>query len=512
MEKKFRNIYKYKNLIFVIFSILSVCFISEIAFWVQNYTSEDTKIYLTSGHMMHSNLIPYHDFYEQKGILWQFLFYIITWFGQDKLVLTIIEIILLYCFINIFEKIRKLIAPNLNFWLSTLLAILIYFLNGKTILPEKYCEILFLYTLYILLDFKNSTKKQHNIRLILMSIFSTFLLLSKFTLVAFLLPWYIYLLIIRIKNKEFKTLFMDILISLISPLIIFGLLLIYFLKTNSFNDFINVYLNWSLKYYKNSAFSTNNIGLYLSSVFKNIISIYFSSTPLFFGFIISLLVLIWTKTLDLIKKIALFVSLFISFILIFGTGPIIAYYAIVYKPLFVFLLISICSLNNKVLWKFKKLKLNQLNYIWILLLLLLLPLTRNSQIWLTQEDTNSKKITVYNTYCKQISEEQKKQNLTKINDTLFINVNLFNEYINCNSTPLVYWYHSPNFTDKQKRKEISKIRENYIKDKKFRNVIFSPDPNLKPELEIQRFTKIALENGYIIKSNQIKTAIWFIKK
>ena len=216
--------------------------------------ARDASAYAYMGTLFFEGKIPYVDGWDHKGIslyLINALGYLIGF--KNYVGIRILELLLIaFSFLNIYKTLSIKYSKKIAFIaVSFGLLSLKYFFDGGN-LTEEYGAIFVLLSLSLLL------KKEHRT---LDYLIIGFLFIINFTIRANLISFWIamffaFILFYLFKKKEFQKLIIIFLKIGLGIVIGCSFLAIYFLLTNSFNDFYNAAFTYNFSYAKQSLVAT----------------------------------------------------------------------------------------------------------------------------------------------------------------------------------------------------------------------------------------------------------------
>lgn len=285
----------------------------------------DSSVFRYIGTVMAEDKTPYVDVFDHKGIL----LYMINYFGiilNEKVGIWIIEIIMLFCSLVFSYKLARLFTNKFNSIIATIISFipLVYTFEGGN-LTEEYAILFIMISLYL---FTRDLKKYNLIKLNSAFIIGTCLgavLLLRPNMIAIWVCMAIYLLIIYLKEKEYKELF-KIIGSFVSGIIVsITPFIIYLVYNGAFNDFINQYLLFNFKYSSRETANT------LISTFNFFIE---NCKYVYLVLFIYILKIIRDKNKNGLMCFYI-ASLLLSFILIIMPKNLYAHYGMVIIPTFV---------------------------------------------------------------------------------------------------------------------------------------------------------------------------------
>lgn len=241
---------KNKPLIFILFAIFFVISNSTITL-----SDGDSQIFLTIGKFWAQGKIPYADLFDHKGpfIFWiDMLSFIFT---KSRYGVLFFEILSISITVFFFDKIAYLYTKNdkksIIFSIFSLLFLTLTFEGGN--LTEEYCLPFLTVSLYFTLQFiekyKTRVSFNHNLKhAFFYGITFSICLLTRVTNAISLALSILIIMILLIKEKNFKNLFNNMFSFILGFSIIFLPFAIYFKANNIFYEFLEGTLLFNTKY------------------------------------------------------------------------------------------------------------------------------------------------------------------------------------------------------------------------------------------------------------------------
>ena len=216
------------------------------------YLSTDVAVWTNIAKGMEQGKIIYKDIFDHKGPLLYF-FYYLGYIIANQFGIWILDFIFNTITIFMIYLISKLIINDKRKFFIVIAVNMLFMMNlcYENPCTESIALPFILIALYEGLKFiinSNSFKKKETI---LTSISFSIVLLLRQNLLLFWVLFYVYLFIKLIKEKKIKQLLKIVICSILGVSIFLISLIIYFIKNNAFNDFINGYLIFNLKYLSN---------------------------------------------------------------------------------------------------------------------------------------------------------------------------------------------------------------------------------------------------------------------
>ena len=217
----------------------------------------DLALFYTAGVSMKRGLVLYKDLFDHKGPYVFILYYLASLIGESHHIGLYIFFSIFYSIIAIFiYKIIFIYTENRNISFLASLTTFLYMFNDFTSYANMSAEhSTYLYVVLSMYLFLKNRKEHYDgkktndyINIFLIGILAGIILMVKMNNVLMVLPIAIIYLIDIIKNKNYIKIFYMMVFGLIG--VIVGVLpgLIYIIKNNAFNDFVETYLVFNTKY------------------------------------------------------------------------------------------------------------------------------------------------------------------------------------------------------------------------------------------------------------------------
>lgn len=343
----------------------------------------DADVYSYMGRLIVDGYIPYVDGWDHKGISLYFINAIGYLIGFKSILgIRILELILiLYAFSKIFTILSVKFSEIISFIACGIgMLTMKYFLQGGN-MTEEYGAIFTLIAISLLLKEKMKTLDYAIIGA---------LFVINFTIRANLISFWVALFLMYFAQTVFriiplKTFLLNMLKMAYGGVTIVVLLLIYFLTTNSLQDFIDAAFVFNFSY-SNSTFYSTLIAIFMS------MKKYYLALILVCAFALSLIRFFKDKT----RKLELLLLLWIPIELYFGnvSNRMYGHYFLMWVPL-VILSMSVILSTLRAQYKFSKQKLLLVSS-GIVVLCYFMPSYMVIKDWqrviFGQEETNGKKV------------------------------------------------------------------------------------------------------------------------
>ena len=248
--------YNYKNLIIyiilIIFAILISLQSSISPIYSNGYISIDVSVWTNIANRMSHGQIMYKDFFDHKGPILYFLYYLGYLFGEYlgiwmlDLICNIINVLIIY-------KISKLILKN-KVKSLIVVAICTCFMCGLCIenpCTESLSLPIILISLYEFTKYTLNIKKFSRKESLCTGICFAIVLLLRPNIATLWVVYYIYIFVKLVREKEVKHLIQVIVFSITGVIIVFLPIILYLIKNTAFIDFINTYIVFNFKYANN---------------------------------------------------------------------------------------------------------------------------------------------------------------------------------------------------------------------------------------------------------------------
>ena len=255
MKEFWKKIINKDILIYIILIIFAMLISLHSSIYPVNengYISTDVSIWINIAKKMSHGEIMYLDFFDHKGPILYFIYYIGYILGKN-LGIWMIDVICNAINVLMIYKISKSILKNKNKALI-ITAICMCYLSHLCI--ENPCTESIALP-FILISFYQFTKFTINIRdfkqkeSLCTGISLAIVLLLRPNLIALWIIYYLYFFIKLIKAKEIKHLQQIVTFSIIGVIIVFLPVIFYLIINRAFTDFINTYLIFNLEYASN---------------------------------------------------------------------------------------------------------------------------------------------------------------------------------------------------------------------------------------------------------------------
>ncbi len=312
---------------------------------------DDPNCFFTVGKSMVNGKVLYHDIFEQKGPLLYMLHeltYLIS--GTTFLGVYVVEIIACFATLVLSAKIIRLFCEGSVVFAVYPLATLIYsslsFCSGDS--AEEFCLPLIEYCFYVGMKALKTDKKITPLQALFCGVTLGVVLWVKFTMLGFYIGFILAFVVLYIRQKQIKEIFISALSMLVGVLISTIPVIIYFAKYNAFNDLFEVYFYDNLFLYSTGS-NTNPLFKAIINLFMGLAAFAGYHT---FGFLLLIFGFIMLIKHKEKKLLFLFSCLVVStFFFTFVGGRAYAYYSFVmsvFSPVGLVGVISFCK------YKFKK--------------------------------------------------------------------------------------------------------------------------------------------------------------
>lgn len=441
-------IQKHKNLLLITliaFFMMFFCSTSSPLYYANNWV--DINAYLTMGLGLFHGKILYLELFDHKGPLLYFIYGVAGLLSKGYFGLYLIESIFFTFTLYYAFKIANLFLNEPKSYLTLFMLLPFVFIYKLFVLggsaEEFIIPIMFISIFYSLSILKNNFNKKY---FYIIGLCLAAIILIKFTITIFMLPFLIAILIHTLRNQKFSKTTILIGYALLGFLTIFLPFIFYFLITHSFKAFFTAYIHFNSLYAK---VQINRKGLLtLTNALSTIINNNFSEILiiLYGGFYFIFNHFFKNKNYNLLFLL----SWFILFITIYSGGIVLPYNFLIFIP-FIFLgLIAIV----------KTLKLERLNFEIIIPICILLSFVA---IILNSNYNNfSSKITHYNDNALALmTKDLKKENAKSILEYNTLDIGLYNRL---NIIPNVQYFYLPNISYKV-YPQVFKEQNRYLKEK-----------------------------------------------
>ena len=330
---------KVKLISFILFLSLILCLMSPITpFFYKLVGGTDSFVFRYGALAMHNGHIPYHGFFDHKGLL----IYIINFIGfiiNRNYGVWLIEFIFMFFSIYYTHKIIDLLKIKKS--LKYTIIILIFSFLGVTFergnLVEEYALLPTLISQYIFLKYYIINKIK-NREIITNGICLCIVALLRVNMIALWIVNIIYILISKLRNKEIKELLKYIIMFSIGMLIVAIPCTIYLIKNNAFLHFIDNYLIYNFQY----------SDVTISEKF-NAFKLFFSNSTIYISILISVYML---KENEKNKKILIInlIGLLINLFMMSMSGREYMHYGMTIIPFIIlpYCLLSKCSFTSNI--------------------------------------------------------------------------------------------------------------------------------------------------------------------
>lgn len=330
----------------IIFSVFGLLMIETRCSFLYPFNDDiDINCFFTVGKGMFNGLVPYKDLFEQKGPLLYFFYGISYLLSNDTFAATfLIEIIagciwmyVAYKTFSLFRlsKIGIIVLPILSFvaYSSTTF--------GKGGSAEELCTPILAYVVYLGVKHKKENKLFSWKECILVGFLGGCVFWTKFTLTGTFVGWFIILSMLAVKNNNAKRIISSVIQIFIGVILATCPWIIYFGINNSIRDWFEVYIYDNIFYYSSSNWRNGGIWYNLSLGLNHIISVY----TIAWFVIIFAIVYAWTGQKK--EQAAGIIMLVPAFIFAYIGGTSFTYYAYFITAFLPVLLISILDVFNR---------------------------------------------------------------------------------------------------------------------------------------------------------------------
>ncbi|MCD7943920.1 MAG: hypothetical protein LUH43_03400 [Clostridia bacterium] len=280
--------YIFENKLFLMLCALLISFFwaaqCSVSLLYRGESGTDSSVFRYVAYAMSHGQIPYKDIFDHKGPLLYLINYIGYLIDEEIGVWFFEYLALLITTVFIFAISKMFCKHNLKAALTTfasLSLLCLYFEGGN--LTEEYAMPLIAISLYIFLDYFRNDKTTR-LKLIICGLCGGCVLMLRPNMAVAWLVFPVFILIKQISNKKIKKLLEECILFLAGVVIAIIPFIIYFIYTNSLQDFWNVYLIFNAEY---SGSQGSMIGI--------LHSIYSFSNPFLIISIITVLVCIYKR-------------------------------------------------------------------------------------------------------------------------------------------------------------------------------------------------------------------------
>ncbi len=335
-------------IIFLLYSLALLFFCTTSSpFYLMN-TWNDSNIFFTMGKSMMHGLVPYKDLFEQKGpllFLLNGLGYLMSRTSYTG-VYIIQSISLSFVLYFAYRTARLYINESWSRIAAILLPLFIYYgtsYSGGGNSAEEYTLPFMMISMYYFIRYFSAEehKKHKPIVMFIHGMMSGCILLIKFNIVGFWLGFGALIILRLAYLKEYKNIFMNIIMGITGVLVVFIPYIIYALITKSLSDAISTYLLLNFSYadeYSNTAERFHSLRLLAFTIGKIIVVHPFLTASI----LVSLISFPYGgRRISSWGRYALGSSSLIFFLAIYGAGHSSKYYII---PFTVFTLLGIIVL------------------------------------------------------------------------------------------------------------------------------------------------------------------------
>lgn len=245
MKNERRNIIYCLLGAFVFITICSKCsFLYPINDW------GDVNCYFTLGKGMLNGLVPYKDYFEQKGIVIFALYSIGVWLSQTSFWgIYLIEIFLFGMFLFVSIKTMELLVEMGQYKFVSIFTIAAIICSSAFLCPggspEELLLVVFAYGQYLGIKYFEKNICPSKKEMFVFGLLAGLLFFSKFTLCMIYISFIVFLIIKSLLMKQTKELFKNSLFFILGCVVTILPVLIYFASNTAIHDFIYVY------FYKN---------------------------------------------------------------------------------------------------------------------------------------------------------------------------------------------------------------------------------------------------------------------
>lgn len=372
---------KYILIFSLIASFIILLFCSECSFFYPLNLWDDSNCFFTVGKSVLSGKVLYKDLFEQKGPYLYFIHTLAALISKNSFIgVFFFEIIFATIFLFFAYKILILFTNKNVIYLMPLLLALMYssynFQLGDS--AEEICLCFLIIPFYFSIKNIHYDKNFTYLELFITGICAGLIFLIKFSMAGFFVGFAIMPVIIYIQKKQYKEIFIAI------GYILFGLIIssipaiIYFIYTNSFSDFFEVYIyNNIFLYSEDDVVKSNFIFKFFNMIKHCIISMFYHFRKNYTIFLLLALSMIYViKSLSKKSIINYFLMLIISILFLMGGGRNYDYYSLI---LDIFIIFSLIPINN--ILCYSKINSNKLRLllcsIFTLVIIYFVPFHRN---------------------------------------------------------------------------------------------------------------------------------------
>ncbi len=242
-----------KYFIYSIISVFFVMFFSSISFIFKNYIlGLDSAIFFTMGNFWKKGMIPYTDFFDNKGPFIFWINYVGQLFSNSRVGINIIQIIFMFFSIVGIEKTISLMLnkrKGKGIYITLFLSLLILYYDGGN-LTEDYCLPFLIWSIYFAIRFITA-KQYKNHKKYYGIIYGITFALGIMTRITNALPLCAFLVgvaIIIAKKEGLKELFINAVVFGLGNAIILLPFSVYLLYHNSFYKMIYASFIYNIKY------------------------------------------------------------------------------------------------------------------------------------------------------------------------------------------------------------------------------------------------------------------------
>ncbi|MBQ8135296.1 MAG: hypothetical protein IJ192_12965 [Clostridia bacterium] len=314
---------------------------------------DDPNCFFTVGKSMVNGKVLYRDIFEQKGPL-LYMLHELTYLISSTTFLGVYFVEIIACFIVLIfsGKIIRLFREGSVVFAVYPLAALLYsslsFCSGDS--AEELCMPLMIYCFYTGMKAVRTDKKITPLQALVCGITLGIVLWVKFTMLGFYIGFILAFVVLYIRQKRIKEIFISALSILGGVLLSTVPVIIYFAKHNAFSDLFEVYFYDNMFLYSTGS-DTNPILKAIINLFTGLATFAGYNT---FGFLFLIFGFITLKKYQNKNCLFLFSCLAVStFFFSFVGGRTYSYYSLVMSVFSPVGMVGICDLCEK---KFVKLK------------------------------------------------------------------------------------------------------------------------------------------------------------
>ena len=248
-----------------LWAVYGICLlVATIFFFIFGFNSpiytfnsdHDYNWFVTVGHGLVAGKLPYRDLFEHKGPLVYFVTGFCCLFQYPNLVMLFIEILCMSLFFFFAYRIASKYLNTFYSFITIIILSLAIFSSWCRLRSADAIEELFLpiyaYFLLCWLEYIMEKRTWNWGRALCLGLCFGITLWAKFTLVYFMFVPMVIWFILSLRNKQFKTLIINLLLMLAGVVIITAPIIIFFATQHALGDLLRVYLLVNTRNYRGS--------------------------------------------------------------------------------------------------------------------------------------------------------------------------------------------------------------------------------------------------------------------